>query len=677
MHMGVVPFTGHFPMGQRGLRIEDGPVPLSIRVVFLSVRYAWAIITLHIPSRGVDYRNSNVSGDDGHMRHGASLMVSLEGMSQPAYRVAKELSGNSRSGLTVRFLAKKLELPTEEVEYLIDVHERLFFNDLTKVKIVAEGHGVVKRIAEGLESRGDVPSLLDRIKGLSPHDFRRLEEQLGLEEPSTKRATADAVLERFYQVPEAVLTHVGTGDFSETAREIFDIVWQSKDGVLPVSQLQAIHGGSAYEIEQALVELLSGYALFEMFRFDAEDRLVRVAGILKEVRAHRTFGTGADKPARPLKALRGKIEESGNRALQFSETICRLVAAIAAKPVRMRGDGELFREDRRRLSGMCPEESEPSLNTCLWVAEGVGWLVRVENTLSTGELESIIEMERVHRHLALCDWMLEQGDDVFARNLLASYIDEIKVGACYDLHDFTGAIMGMHVSEEQLSLRQQNGKWGYESPNLTGQAEGRFSRALQETFFWLGMVERGYKNDEPAIKITELGAAVIQREISAALAKAYPKRKGELVVQPNFDIVVPSDDMDPLLTVPLDQFAIRASTGQATVYNVTKESFTQAVQDGHDAVAFVEFLLAHNRGGGLPANVMTTLEDWRGGMKQVRIRTIQVVESDDPLVLADLIHRRRFQKYLQPIDGRQIVRYEGIELADLTRTLEKEGFIVE
>lgn len=62
--------------------------------------------------------------------HGASLMASLEGMSRPAYRIAMELAGNSRSGLTVRFLAKKLELPPEEVEYSpLDVHDsRLFSN---------------------------------------------------------------------------------------------------------------------------------------------------------------------------------------------------------------------------------------------------------------------------------------------------------------------------------------------------------------------------------------------------------------------------------------------------------------------------------------------------------------------------------------------------------------------
>lgn len=611
------------------------------------------------------------------MRHGASLMASLEGMSLAAYRIAKELAGNTRSGLTVRFLAKKLELPPEEIEYLLDVHDRLFFTDLTKVKVVTEGHNAVKRISEGLECRGDIPSLIERVKAYSPNDFRRLEEQIGIEEPCTKRVAADEIIQRYYHTPEAILTYVGTGEFSETARELFDIAWQSKDGVIPVSQLQAMHGGSEYEVEQGLTQLFDGFALFEMFRFDAEDRLVRVAGVLKEIRPFRGFtgGDGQGK-ARP-KALRGKPDASEARELQFSDTICKLVAAIAAKPVRLRGDGEMFREDRRRLAVICPEDLEPSLNTCLWVAEGVGWLVRHDNTLRAGELESLILLDRVRRHQVLCQWMLEKGDDVTARNLMHEMLDEIKANTWYPLERFVSVVMQWKEEEEQITLRQSNGHWKYVNPNVTEQAQTRLTRALEETFFWLGMVEVGSKDGTVAFQVSDIGDAILRGEVTGALVKKYPKRKGEFVVQPNFDIVVPTEEMDPLLTVPLDQFSERGSTGQATVYNVSKESFTQAVQEGHDAAAFVEFLLTHNRGGSLPANVMTTLEDWRGAMKQVRLRTITVIESDDPLVMADLVHRRKFQKYLKPLDGRQVVRYQDIDAEELAKALEKEGFIVE
>ena len=73
------------------------------------------------------------------MRHAASLLAAMEGMSRPAFRIARELANNSRSGLTVRFLSKKLDLPDEEVEYLVDINHKLLFADLTRIKIVNEG----------------------------------------------------------------------------------------------------------------------------------------------------------------------------------------------------------------------------------------------------------------------------------------------------------------------------------------------------------------------------------------------------------------------------------------------------------------------------------------------------------------------------------------------------------
>jgi hypothetical protein len=41
------------------------------------------------------------------------------------------------------------------------------------------------------------------------------------------------------------------------------------------------------------------------------------------------------------------------------------------------------------------------------------------------------------------------------------------------------------------------------------------------------------------------------------------------------------------------------------------------------------------------------------------------------------MHRRKFQKYITPIDARQVVRYGDLSREEMARALEKEGFIVE
>ncbi|MBN2309497.1 MAG: helicase-associated domain-containing protein [Candidatus Hydrogenedentes bacterium] len=597
-------------------------------------------------------------------------------MSRPAFRIAKELSVNSRSGLTLRFLSKKIELPQEEIEYLVDVNSRVFFLDLTRVKLVPEGIAAVKRIVAGLENHGDVPSLFRLVKTLTPHDFRRFEEQLGIEKPGGKKAAIDELLHRYYAHPESVVEYVATRGFSQTAQEVFDVLWQSRDGVMPVSRLRAAHGGSDYGVEQALAELVQAFAVFEMFRFDTEDRLVRIAGLLSEVRqaqAKRSRGR-ASKDA--LKPSRGKPYDVDSRALDFSDRVCRIVAAIAAKPVRVRGDGDLFREDRRRLEEMDTGD-DPSLTTCLWVAQGVGWLARVDSEIRTGNLDSLIALDRISRHRILFDWLTARGGESETRRALRDALDEMKPDTWYPVMDFIEHCRERVAEDEQPVLKNAGGHWGYSSPSASANAERNLARGLEETFLWLGIVDRAEEDDGSVFRVPDLGRCLLSDSDHGALAKHFPERGAEIVVQPNFDIVVPSQDVDPLLTVPLDQFAERASTGLATVYHLSKDSFTRAIQEGHDGGAFVEFLLAHNRGGSLPGNVMTTLDDWRGNMKRVRLRTVHVLESDDPLVMADLMHRRRFRKYFQQVDARKTVAFSKISKTNLAKELEREGFVVE
>lgn len=611
------------------------------------------------------------------MRHGASLLASLEGMSRSAYRIAVELSNNSRSGLTVRFLSKKLEIGEEEVEYLLDINPRLFFTDLTKVRLVPEGYNAVRRIAAGLENHGDVPSLFRMAKNLSAHDFRRIEEQVGLEEPATKKTAIEELLARHYIHPDSVLSYVASRGFSDTAREVFDVLWQSKQGVMPVSQVRVAHGGLEYEVEQALWELFRGLACFELFRFDAEDRLGRLAALLSEIRQAREYAAKIKLKRAKLKPIKGKPNSVRRNGTGFADIVCQLAAAVAAHPARLRGDGELFREDRRRLADICPEDEDPSLSTCLWVAEGAGWLVRVDNALCAGDIEPLVPLDRVSRLRLLCDWLFEQGDSAGARHLLTLLLDDIQPGAWYPALDLIQFAVNRGAEHEQPVLKPAGAHWQYMDPSTSGKIESRFARALEEALFWMGIVDRGTFDGDSVVSVSPLGEVLLRGADEARMKTLFPQRKGEFVVQPNFDVVVPVQDMDPLLTVPLDQFAQRISTGQATVYHVSKESFTQAIQAGHDPRVFIEFLMRHNRESALPANVLQTLEDWCGGMKRVRLRTLHVLETTDPLVMADLLHRRRLGKYFQPINPAALLRYNSVSRADLAKMLEKEGFVVE
>ncbi|MDX9972827.1 MAG: helicase-associated domain-containing protein [FCB group bacterium] len=610
------------------------------------------------------------------MRHEANLMAALENMSRAAFRIAEELSQNSRSGLTVRFLAKKLDLPEEEIEYLVDLNHRLFFTDLTKVKLVPAGLSAVKRITDGLENHGDVESLFRHVRQLDSHDFQHLEEHLGFKEPIGKKQAAEHLLEHHYAQPEALIEYVATRGFSPEAKELFDAVWQMEGGITPVHALRATQSMPEHELERALWELCRGFALIEMFRFDSEERLVRFAGLLKELRQWREADASRRSRQPSLKPHRNGSATSVSEGVQLSDRISQLVAAVAAKPVRLRSDGELFREDRRRLGEICPEEGDPSLSTCLWVAEAVGWLVRAEEELRAGDLDALIRMDRVGRHRVVFEWLTAGGNEADSRRTLATLAEDMKPGAWYSTNEFIAYALRMRLDNEQPLLKCTNGQWRYVSPSAAPNADRNLARSIEETFRWLGLVEQAGNDGELLFRSTDLGRCLLRGTTCDSLEDLFARRDAEFVVQPNFDIVVPTQDGDPLLTVPLDQFAERVSSGNATVYNLTKDSFTRGIQSGLDGDAFISFLLAHNRGGTLPRNVMTTLEDWRGGVKRVRLRTLHVLESDDPLVIADLQHRRRLGKFVQPIDPRRVVSFSKINKADLEKELEKEGFVV-
>jgi len=256
-------------------------------------------------------------------------------------------------------------------------------------------------------------------------------------------------------------------------------------------------------------------------------------------------------------------------------------------------------------------------------------------------------------------------------------MDEMKRGAWYPVMNSIAYVTETREEEEQAVLKNAGGHWHYVYPSATSSSERGLARSLAESLLWLGVVDRAEIKGESVFRVTDLGRFLLSGEYEDKMDAAFPRREAMVVVQPNFDIVMPLDEADPLLSVPLDQFAERLSTGQAAVYHLSKESFTRGVQDGHDGEAFLDFLLRHNRGGDLPGNVLTTLKDWRGGMKRVRLRSIQVLESEDPLVIAELLHRRRFRKHLNAVDPHKTVGIAKISKAELTKALEKEGFVVD
>src|SRR5690606_1093959 len=178
-----------------------------------------------------------------------------------------------------------------------------------------------------------------------------------------------------------------------------------------------------------------------------------------------------------------------SRGVAFTETLCQLVAAIAARPIRLRSNGEPFREDGRRLAEIVDEEDDPPLSTYLWVGQGVDWLARVDNELRAADLESLVDLPPLERHQAVSDWVLGNGSEPSARILAEAVLTELKPGAWYGLREVVGYAVRTQAAEEQPILKHAGGHWRYLNPSVAGGAEKALTRALEETYRWLGLVD--------------------------------------------------------------------------------------------------------------------------------------------------------------------------------------------
>ncbi|NLN93701.1 MAG: hypothetical protein GX130_10395 [Candidatus Hydrogenedens sp.] len=618
------------------------------------------------------------------MRHGTSLLASLEGMSHTAFRIARELSQAGRSGLTPMFLARKLEIPKEEVEYYVDVHHEVMYTNLTRICLSGEGLALIRRIGDGLNSRGDAECLLQSVQSLSDYGTQQLEEQLDIGGSPSKNKRARTVLELLYGYPDRIEQHVVQSDYSPLAKNIFNSLWESRRGTLEVEELRMIHSAGSVELERALQELLSSYAVFEIFRFKEDGFLCRSIVLLRELRDYRFSAEEEETEIHEgaLRPLRGAIEEMRSAGMKYTDLLCRVLASIAAQPCRERKDAlslkmthGLFKEDRNRLEQIVPEDHDPPLDNFLSAAYRLDWLASVDNKVLIQDISPLFTMSRLERHRLIFQ-------EAFCFLYGQKLYDQITAEAArllgeewYSIRDFARLALAQRTGLDMPSLRRTDFGYEYAWPQPARQLFDQLCRFITEEMTWMGLVERGYCEGEPCFRMSALGRAFMEKNFSDFSDDDYPSSRGALIVQPNFEIMASLNHMDPLSTIPLHIFAEAESKSSVGVFRLKRERFVRALQQGHDPAAFLAFLQENNRGD-LPETVVITLQDWLSTAKIVRLRTYHVIESEDPMVIAELAHHPRWKEYFTEVDGKKVLRYKNFSRQELAADLEKEGFII-
>jgi hypothetical protein len=178
-----------------------------------------------------------------------------------------------------------------------------------------------------------------------------------------------------------------------------------------------------------------------------------------------------------------------------------------------------------------------------------------------------------------------------------------------------------------------------------------------------------------SFRLNPLGAALIAGAEPPLEPPVEP-----LIVQPNFEIVVPAY-ATPYARFQLGRVAERAASstpasqgGQvAEIYKLTKRSTQAALQRGITFDDIVRFL--HEQSGREPPqNVAVSLYEWAGQHGQVTLRRGVLLQADDPALLEQIRRDKRVRMpKIEPLTATAWMIREG-DAPELAERLRKAGF---
>ncbi len=242
-----------------------------------------------------------------------------------------------------------------------------------------------------------------------------------------------------------------------------------------------------------------------------------------------------------------------------------------------------------------------------------------------------------------------------ARNTYLCSLDELEV----ESHFGARLSAGQYVPHEDV----QRMAW-----NLVGWVRHRL--------YLLGLVDLGYdKGGRPvAMRLTRFGARLLG--VTDDAPEGAP-RVGNLVVTPDFEVVLFPTGDDAELVHDLDRFCTRGAGGAVMHFRIGERSVNRALSEGMFLRRILNTLENHSRTP-VPQNVLYSIRDWANQAGLMHLGSDHVVRAEDPELV------RRFQAdpgvkpLLASVLSEQAVRLKpGSTLRRLQSLLRDLGYLVE
>lgn len=375
--------------------------------------------------------------------------------------------------------------------------------------------------------------------------------------------------------------------------------------------------------------------------------------------------------------------------------LSRFQAYLLDHAVRFTVKGEIFKTTEKRIL----QDLIPNPGRELERAEVLGFIYRFcrERGLieSTGERTFALTAEgREWEPLGLDEKLgvlfdhvngeREPGMDMFhqlrLRRIFMRFLKRVEPGTWYDIMYLPFLARNNYLSSlDELAV-------GEHFEGLV--SSGRFSPSedlqrlawnlvswVRKRLYLLGILDLGYdRSGRPvAMRLTRIGA----RLLGVLPEESEHPGIGNLVVTPDFEVVLfPSED-DAELTHDLDRFAEREKQGHLRHFRISERSVHRALAEGM-SLARIFQTLEQNARTPVPQNVLYSVKDWAGQAGLLYLSDSLVVRGDDPELLRRFSQDPGVRPHLtRRLDDNRVQLDKDISPARMRSMLRELDYLVE
>jgi len=374
--------------------------------------------------------------------------------------------------------------------------------------------------------------------------------------------------------------------------------------------------------------------------------------------------------------------------------ISRFLAFIIDNHVRFTVRGTIFKTTEKRiLSDLIPNPGRG-----LERADVLGFIYRFARHVglieSTGERTFALtttgrewEEQNLDAKLArLLDYMLEEqgmGGELYhqlrMRQMLVSMLRRIEPGVWYDIMYLPFLARNTYLCrldefavDEYFAARMAGGHGG--GDDLQGMA-WHLVGWVRQRLYLLGLVDLGFdKVGHPvAMRLTRVGT----RALGMLEPEKDPPRVGNLIVTPDFEVVLFPTEDDAELTHDLDRFCERENQGDLKHFRIAERSVHRALVEGMALVRMIETLELNARTP-VPQNVVYSMRDWAAQAGLLTLDPDLVVRGKDSEVIRRFLQNPGVKSYVRKLVNDNTVQLKrGPSAARMRSLLRELGYLIE